>query len=302
MESGILKLVYDYSVNGKLVDIKFVDKIIEIVVSAKSLNDYVHSVQFTNKLDKNDYEIACASYNFLNMNILIDYESIQIVMKNMSYYDQLFHTLEQIMFRNLKITQYILHELEHAFQNKQIDNKFDDSIEAKLANASFVLEKAMKNQRFLTALDNGEISEGDFIGYILKNRELYKEYYQFNPIERLAQVNSFKTIVNSIEPIKEYIPNLYEFKQASLIEEMLRGYKYSWDLGGICPTQFYLIGTGKSKVWTEFDFYSQEASQLMKNVSNKYDLARRLSLGLPVSCDEYNTTDEWLQGTNKFSI
>lgn len=301
MELEILKLIYDYSVNGKLVDVKFIDKIIEIVVSKKSLNNYVRSVQLTNKLDKNDYGVACAAYDLLNMKILVDYESIQIVMENESYYDQLFHTLEQVMFRNLTITQYILHELEHAFQNKQADNKSDDSIEAKLVNASFALEQAMKNPRFLTALLNGEIPAKDFIAYMIQNKELYKQYYRLNPTERLAQVNSFRTITNSIEPIKEYIPNLYEFKQASLIEEMLRGYQDSWDQGS-CPTQVYLFGTGKSTVWNELDFYSQDSSQLMKNVCHKYDLARRLSLGLPVSYDEYNTTDEWLQGTNKFSI
>lgn len=301
MELEILKLIYDYSANGKLADIKFVDKLIEIVVSKKSLNNYVRNVQFTNKLDKNDYEVVAATYNPQNMEILVDYESIQINIENKSYYDPLFHTLEQAMFRNLTITQTILHELEHAYQMKQVDNKSDDSIEAKLVNASFVLEYAMKNPRFLTALLNGEIPTKDFISYIIQHKKLYKQYYHFNPAERLAQVKSFKTIINSIEPIKNYIPNLYEFQQASLIEEMLRGYQDSWNQGS-CPTQVYLLGTGQINVWSELDFYSQNPIQLMKNVSDKYNLANRLALGLPVSYEEYNKTDNWLQSTNKFNI
>lgn len=52
MELEIVKLIYDYSANGKLVDSKFIDKIIEIVVSKKSLNNYVRNVRFTNKLEK----------------------------------------------------------------------------------------------------------------------------------------------------------------------------------------------------------------------------------------------------------
>ena len=301
MELEILKLVYDYSINGKLVDTKFVEKIIEIVVSKKSLNNYVRSVQFTDQLYKDDYRVVCAAYDLLNMRILIDYESIQIDMESRSYYDQLFHKLEQVMFKNLTITQYILHELEHAYQNKQTDNKADDSIEAKLINASFVLEQAMKNPRFLTALLNGKIPAQDFIACMIQNRELYKQYYHLNPTERLAQVNSFRTIINSIDPIKKYIPNLYEFEQASLLEEMLSGYQDSWNQG-CCPTQVYLLGIGRSKVWNGFDFYSQDSSQLMKNVCEKYNLVRRLSLGLPVSYDEYTATDELLQGTNKFNI
>ena len=97
------------------------------------------------------------------------------------------------------------------------------------------------------------------------------------------------------------LPNLYEFEQASLLEEMLSGYQYSWDQG-CCPTQDYLLGIGQSNVWNGFDFYSQDSSQLMKNVCEKYNLVRRLSLGLPVSYDEYTATDELLQGTNKFNI
>lgn len=301
MELEILKLIYDYSTKGKLADIKFVDKLIEIVVSKKSLNNYVRNVQFTNRFEKNDDEVISAAYNPLSMEILIDYESIQIAIENKSYYDQLFHTLEQAMFRNITITQTILHELEHAYQIKQVDNKSDDSIEAKLVNASFVLEHAMKNPRFLNALLNGEIPTKNFISYIIQHKKLYEQYYHFNPTERLAQVKSFKTIINSIEPIKNYIPNLYEFQQASLIEEMLRGYQDSWNQG-ICPTQVYLLGTGKINVWNELDFYSQDSSKLIKNVSNKYNLSTRFALGLPVSYEEYNKTDNWLQSTNKFNI
>lgn len=301
MELEILKLIYDYSINGKLVDKKFIYKIIEIVVSKKSLNYYVRSVQFTNELYKNDYKVTSAIYDTLSMTILIDYESIQIVMEDNSFYDQLFCTLEQIMFRNLTITQIILHELEHAFQNKQFDDKFDNSIEAKLVKASLVLDEVIKNPGFLPAILNGKIPVQDFIAYMKQNKKLYYKYYHLNPTERLAQVNSIETILHSIESIKENIPNLYEFILASLIEEMLKGYKDSWKKG-ICPTQVYLFGIGQDNVWNELDFYRQDSSQLMENVYRKYNLARRLSLGLPVSHAEYNDVNKHLQHTNKFSI
>lgn len=301
MELEILKLIYDYSIKGKLVDSKFIDKLIEIVVSKKSLNDYVRNVRFTNKLDKNNNGVSCATYSPLTMEVLLDYESMQIVMENRSYYEPLFGGLEQIMFRNLTITQIILHELEHAYQNKQADNNMDNSIERKMINASFMLEQAMKNPKFLTAILKGEIPSKEVLIYILQNRELYKQYYELNPTERLAQINSFRIIVNSIEPIKKYIPNLYEFENASLVEEMLSGYSESW-YQGICPTQVYLFGTRQNKVWSEFDFYDHDPSQLIKNVSHEYSLARRLQLGLPISCDEYDTTNGWLQSTNKFNI
>ncbi len=298
MELEILKLIYGYSVKGKLVDSKFIDKLIEIVVTKKNIHNYVRDIRFTDELEKNDYGAVCATYDFFSMEIAVDYESIQIVMGKRRHYDQLFCSLEQMMFRNLTITEMILHELEHACQNKKADDKSDNSIEAKLINACLVLEQAMKNPRTLHALLKGK----DFSIYFEEYKRLYKQYYVFNPIERLAEVNVFQTIVNSIEPIEEYIPNLYEFEQASLVEAMLRGYTDSWNQG-ICPTQVYLFGTGQSNVWSELNFYNQEYSQLMKSVSDGYNnLTRKLSLGLPVSYDEYNIMDEWLQDTNKFSI
>ena len=298
MELEILKLIYNYSVNGKLVDPNFISKLVEIVVSKNSLDNYVKNVQFTNQLKKTDDGATCASYNPLSMKILIDYESLQIVMENRSFYDQLFNELEQIMFRNIQITQIILHELEHAVQNKQADNKSDNSIEAKLARASLFLEQAIKNPKFLNSLSRDGIPSKDIIAY---KSLMYDKYYKLNPIEKLANVNSAKTILSSLDAIKNYIPNLYEFQNAILVEEMLKGYIDSWNQG-ICPTQVYLDGNRQSNVWTDMDFYDQDSNQLMKNVCKKYDLSRRLSLGLPVNADEYKLTENWLKGTNKFSI
>lgn len=301
MELKILRLIYDYSINRKLLDSKFIDKLIEIVVTERSLHEFVNNVRFTNELDKNDYSVVCATYNPLNKEIIIDYDSINIILEDKSYYEQLFFDLEQIFYRNLIITQIILHELEHAFQNKQLDNKKDDSIEAKLVKASFVLEQVMKHPKFLNAILKGEISSQDIYMYVMQNRELYKQYYKFNPTERLAEVNSYTTIINTIEPIKKYIPNLLEFEKASMVEESLKGYK-DIDIQEICPTQVYLCGTRQDKVWSGFDFYDQDSSKLIKHVCGEYNLAKRLSLGLPVTVNEYYDTYSWLQTTNKFNI
>ena len=40
MKSKLLKLLYEYSANGKLVDGKYIQKLIEIVVDSKGIVDY----------------------------------------------------------------------------------------------------------------------------------------------------------------------------------------------------------------------------------------------------------------------
>lgn len=301
MELQILRLIYDYSVNGKLADSKFIDKLIEIIVSSKNISDYVRDVKFSEKISQKGSAISCASYSPLSMEVILNYEAIQFILEDRSYYDSLFSSLEQILFRNLITTQIILHELEHAYQYKQADNKTDNSIEEKLIRVSFKFEQVLKNPKYSSYIINGDISMNDALVYALYNRKLYQKYYALNPTERLAQINSFKTILNSIEPIKEYIPSLYEFKNASLLEEMLKGYEEAMNRGS-CPTKVYLFGTNQGKVWTEFDFFDQNYSQLLINVRNEYDLFRRLQLGLPISDDEYDCMNRLLKSSNKFNF
>lgn len=300
MELEILRLVYDYSKNGKIVDTKFIYKLIEIVVTRRNLDHYVRDVRFLDTFEEYDDSVTVAAYSPLKRELRVYCESIKIVMEYMSRYDVLFSHMEQIMFKNLAITQFILHELGHAYQNKKMDSA-EDSLEVKLLKCSFVLREALKNRKVQDALLGGEISLQDFKQIISYNKELYNRYYKLIPSERLAQVNSFNTVVNTIEDIKKCIPSLYEFEKASLLEEMLKGYEDAWS-EGICPTQVYLYGTGQSHIWQGFDFYNPDTNILMENVQKQYSLAKRLSFGLPVYYQEYETSNNWLSTTNKFNV
>ena len=292
MEVEILRLIYDYSVKGKIADSKFIDKIIEIVVTKRNLDDYVQDVIFTDQLDKSDDMVVFAEYNYFCRKISMDFESVQLLLKHAGKYDPLFNTLEQVMFRNFTITQIILHELEHAHQYMQADNNIDNSVETKLFRESFRLDLVM-NRKFLS----GEISGSDFDTY----KELCRQFYVFDPLERLAQINSFRTVVSSIEAIKDCVPGLYEFESASLTEAMISGYVEAYEKGSVSPTQFYLFSLGQSSVWSEFDFYDDNAEKLENKLRSKYNLGERFKFGLPVSNEEYQKTYSLLLNTNKYN-
>lgn len=304
MELEILKLVFDYSRNGKLADNKFIDKIVEIVVKNRDLHEYVRNIRFVAGINGDANGLALASYNISDKNIKVYNDALQFYASDSrfcGYYAPLFNGFEEIMFKNLAITQIILHELEHALQKKRFDNENGNPIVLKLINASFVLESIMKNPENVTGILSGAISLQDLENVMLQTRKLYEEYYRLVPTERFAEINSFRTISKVLEPIGKQASNLYEFHSASLYESMLSGYKDSMKRG-ICPTQAYLDGTGQGKVWTRFDFYDENVPQLMKNVNAQYDLAQRLALGLPISYDEFYETEDWLRGTNKFNV
>ena len=100
MELQILKLVYNYSIFKKTADNTFVEKIVEIFVSSRQLDDYVKNVIFTNKLHRNVFADArVAAYDFLNKEILIDFEFIQIFLEDMNKYNIYFNELEQLIFK-----------------------------------------------------------------------------------------------------------------------------------------------------------------------------------------------------------
>jgi len=300
MEMDIIKLVYDYSRRGKYVDLEFIHKLINIVVSYRSLNSYVRSIKVKETLE-DEYNEFCAAYSPFEKSILLNYSYVHLILENGTRYDDLFQNYELIMYKNLIIAQILLHELEHANQHNIVDKKGNNTIECDLIRASFYLEQALKNPKFYESIIKDNISVADIIIYIKNHRELYKQYYRMNPTERMAQVNSYNTIVKSIEPVKEYFPALYEFKKACLVEQMLQGYEESW-FEGSCPTQVYLYGTRQCDVWKRFKFYNEDNSQLVSSVREQHNLAKRLTLGLPITEREYYNTNDWLQSTNKFNF
>ena len=285
MELEILKLIFDYSKTGHFPDHYFLDKVVEIVVKKRDLNDYVKKTVFIDKLGGAESDKTCASYNYLRKQISVYYWPIQIMCQENSCYDSLFNPIERILYHNINITQCILHELEHAMQHKTADDYKNTSMEAKLIRTASLLNRTLKNPKFNELLLSGKISTKELEIYLKDYENLYNEYYEINPMERMAQINSYRTIINCLESIKKQIPMLFTFNHAALEAEKISGYESSWQ-EGLCPTHAYLKNTRKEDVWKSFDFYDENKAVLIKKVSNEYDLNKRLLLGLPVSPDE----------------
>ena len=91
MELEILKLIFDYSKTGHFPDHYFLDKVVEIVVKKRDLNDYVKKTVFIDKLGGAESDKTCASYNYLRKQISVYYWPIQIMCQENSYYDSLFN-------------------------------------------------------------------------------------------------------------------------------------------------------------------------------------------------------------------
>lgn len=257
MELEILDLIYDYSVKGNLFDSKFINKLIEIVVAKKDMKDYVKDVSFDEELEGVAPPVVYFYCDSLRR-ILVDLQFLRDNIEKISCSTSLPLDFEKIMFKNVTATQMVLHKLERPYQHKQINDNSNNSIESKLIKASL----AVKDQEF---------SED-------------KTYFaSLFPTERMAKVNSFRTMVLALEPIKRQIPNLFELENKQLSDAMLVGYAQSWSQDtNKCPTEFFFRFTGQGEVWSQLDFYDSDRDKLNQNVQSKYDLPKRLTLGLPV--------------------
>ena len=77
MYNELLRIVYDYSKKGKILDSNAIESIVDIVVRNRDLNDYVKRINFkkANPLNK-DNELMFMGYNFQNKQINVYCDSL----------------------------------------------------------------------------------------------------------------------------------------------------------------------------------------------------------------------------------
>ena len=301
MEVELLKLIYDYSIAGKLADQEYIEKLVEIIVSNRRLDDYVKTIGFVNNFEKSNNLISVACYSSLNEKIMVDLESVAIVVDKQRKYDKLYNTyFEKIMHRNLFVTGILLHELEHAYQNKKAEDISDKTIEANIVRACLSVNMMLRDSRFIKHLKESGFSISDINHHVEAMNRIYLHNYIFDPCERLAQVYSNTLIFDAVRPIKDKVPNLWDYIYTTTIEDMLIGYKEAFEKG-YAPTEIYLNAIGQIDVWKKLDFYHKDYEKMLKKAIKKHSLAERLTLGLPVMYEEYENHATWLRNRAKFS-
>lgn len=298
MEAEILDLFCEYSKKGLLADEEYVKKIIKIVRRHKNLRRYVKKVESKDKfIDPFDMDNkGIASFEHHRKSIVIYKENFAKNLKECEVFDPLFTGEEKIMYRNAVITLTVLHELDHADQKKMVCNKKDNSEEAVIIRAIGQFEVYNLSEK---KLKKGDIDTMFKFMDLLIRRRTSSRLYIFNPAEKMASVNSSQTIIDVLNPIRESYPELHEFFSAVKIEHMLTGYGEAWEAGKLCPTEVYLDATNNGDIWSDLGFSTYDYNVMLEKAQSQYSLTRRLTLGFPISPDEYDEKRDWLDTTNK---
>lgn len=196
-------------------DENFIDKIVEIVVNEKKLNKYVKKVEYNRNQDQ-DTMLENASYKIHERIITVNI--LKLVKYLLKEYALINYQKGPIIARYnyyLHAVQQILHEIEHASQLKKVDNTdFHNFTDEELLIKIVI----------------------DIVS--IYNYDNYLENYRINPIERMAQINSYN-LIEKIAKKLDVNEKLNKYLKLKLLEEKIQGYGESKSQI-VGPTSIYL--------------------------------------------------------------
>lgn len=283
MKEELLKLIYDYSKNNKIVDKDYIYKVVCLFLNNYDLGSYVKYIRY--KKYSKDNKDNIAGYSYRERTIYIFTEKFQEEILRKSYLSNIVSNNQKIFLKNVELTHLILHELEHAIQAKIMTEKTNTESEIlKLCGIT-------KSHEIITMRLQKIGLNQNLINEILKNKlKMYYEYYLFAPPERLADINAHEKMIEILSPLKNYVPKIYNGEIIKMNQTMLKGYKEESRL--ITPTELFLIKQGEEDNLQNFDWYDKSKFVALKKSKRNYDIIQRLKLGLPIDEDEYKNEDE----------
>ena len=293
MEEKILELVYNYSIANKLADRSFIEKIIYIVVENENLNKYFKDLKAVDRrISEDDTVVELASYNPVTKIITIYAEAISRLLTENDYFDYYLQDIESIFNKNLKVAQVVLHELEHVEQCKIIDEKKD--IESDILRVSMRSNIVLSDDGKLARnLFNQGIEVEQIIKYVQESQKRYRKGYEYAPEERLAEIKSYRKIINIIKPLEQYIPKINKIEECKYLSNLLRGYEEEYNL--LAPTIGYFNYCGHSSSLENFAWYLDDYMKCLEKSKEQYELLDRLKYGLPIEWNEYEHVKEGIQ-------
>lgn len=239
---NILKIIYNKTINNKILDLKDIEKILELLVIEKCLNDYILNINVQSIRSNN-----LASYSNYTKKITIYTKMIEQMVKDIENNILNTNNFETTLYKNLSILQILLHEIEHANQQKIAYN--DNTLEALIIRLSYLV-----------------------------NNEYDERLYEYCPEERLAEIKSFdeiNTLIRYINTKLILLPNIIETEK---LKRQLRSYHYKDNFITVPIVDYFTLGN-KEKLLDAFDLSNDV---LVKNTLND-----RFKYGFPISTSEY---------------
>lgn len=242
---NILKIIYNKALNNEILNLKDIEKILELLVIEKCLNEYILNINVQPIRSNN-----LASYSNYTKKITIYTEMIEQMVKDIENNILNTNNFEIILYKNLSILQILLHEVEHANQQKIAYN--DNTLEALIIRLSYLV-----------------------------NNGYDENLYEYCPEERLAEIKSFEEIKSLIGYINKNLVSLPDIIEMEKLKRQLIGYHYKDNNINVPIIDYFTLGNKKHLL---------DAFDLTNNVTEEYTLNERFKYGFSISTDEYGTS------------
>lgn len=284
MEDKLLKIVYDYSKSNKYLDYDAIEEIISIIVSNYKLEDYVKDVHLSykssnNNLNKHAREVM--SYNFQFKEIILNVDGLTYFLSNNNYSGStaLFKT-------NFTLLQFILHEIEHSRHYKIMDFSDDDLSKLLKIIYGLSLDSFEKTSSIVDKLSDEGYNFSEIFNFFEAKRKRYEKFYDLNPVERIAEIDSNKSILNIMKDEKNILKDIYIYFYYNYLYNYLRGYKYKNGLL-VAPTKEYILKMDNKKI------------DLLNEINVGYSVQDRMYMGFPITNMEYEEKKLILKNVGK---
>lgn len=267
MKENIRKLINDYSLNNKYVDEYFFNILFNEFMNLYKLNNTVKDFNINN--DNNNF--AEATYNIDKKIITINYFLLEDYIKDGKVNNYSNNNL--YYFVNMKFLLAVMHELEHAKQLELLSTSKNDltNLLIKYGYSFTVLE--FRNSIY-TKLCNYQVNN------------LYEKTYNYNPIERMANINSLFQLLSIFNKEYNLSDRVFNYFMNEMYKIIPNGYSKNIFNNIISPTEVFFKMINNQNIWKNLDFYNFNRHKMLELVTNKHTLEERLTLGLPLSYDE----------------
>lgn len=189
---NVFKIIYDKTKAKKIIGINDIENILALVINEKCLNYYIKNINVQSK--RSNYLV---SYSVKYNNITIYSNTIEKMKNDLN--NQLINIgdFDKLLYINLLLLQIVLHEIEHANQQKEL--------------------------KFITTLESFIIKLSYLVTYDIKMNE---KLYECSPEERFAEIRSMSEVAFMINYIERKSLTLERVFELEKLKRYLRGYHF----------------------------------------------------------------------------
>ena len=280
LKKELYKIVYEYSIEEKIADKVFIERVLDLCINAFNVNEYI----LDRKIEEyNGNKYIQTGYNINEKTVYFNLESIKndglnqvLKSKEKGIKSNTFLDYFKI---NSNFLNAIIHEIMHAYQYKKCLRN-DNDLETEILKISLERNlEAIKKEK-ITMQKNWYYMQLD------KQYNTVEPYREACPSERMADIKAFefeRDISKLVVPSKKL--NIVEYNELKLLNIKMNGYQEC------APTTFVtlineILKDNVGLPYKTIDMF--EIEEMYRKLSQEHNLSldERIWLGLPITEEE----------------